>query len=445
MLKRIIWVAVLAVVGFGLWVLVQPRPVTVDVAAVATGPIRSFVEEEGMTRVVDRYVVSMPVAGRLGRIDLHEGDTVAKGAKVAEIDPVPLRSRVEETEARIRAVRQRIEGAKRKRPKQEEIDRAVALEGAAEEALAVARSELQDAEAELTRAARVLERVRKLIESGSATQSELDAAQAAEDQARARVQARKVTLVIRTLQIRAAKLDTEVLRKRGGDFEWEEADYAEQIAALEAGLAPLRQDAERAVVRAPVGGVVLNRFEVSRRVLPAGTPILEIGDLARLEVEADFLSEDVAHMNDEMKAEVFGRALGGRVLPARIQRIHPSAFTKISSLGVEQQRVKVVVDLDAGATTLRDRYRVEVRIVMAERDDAVLVPEGALFRKGGAWHAFRVVGDTAELVEVETGLRNGLVREVKEGLAAGDRVVLHPDNALEEGTKVEAIEGDGES
>ena len=170
-----------------------------------------------------------------------------------------------------------------------------------------------------------------------------------------------------------------------------------------------------------------------------GTPIIEVGDLERLEVEADFLSEDVAHMTVGMKAEIFGRALGDRVVPAKLTHIYPSAFKKISSLGVEQQRVRVVVRPNPGGLDLGDRFRVEIRVILEERADALLLPEGALFRSGGQWQVFRVEGGRARKTAVTTGLRDGRMREVLEGLSAGDAVILHPDPELDDGTRVEAL------
>jgi HlyD family secretion protein len=155
---------------------------------------------------------------------------------------------------------------------------------------------------------------------------------------------------------------------------------------------------------------------------------------------ADFLSEDAAHMREGMLAEIFGRALGDRVIAGKVKRIHPSAFEKISSLGVEQQRVTVVVGFAGGEVPLGDRFRVEVRVVLDERADALLVPEGALFRLGAEWHAFAVEGGRARRRRVETGLRDGRRREVVQGLREGETVVVHPES-IEEGTRVAPLPG----
>lgn len=439
MVKRIVWIAVLALVALGIWAALRPQATAVDAGRVKRGSIREFVEEEGKTRVVERYVVAAPLAGRLLRIGVSEGDRVKKGDLVAEIDPLPLVSKVAETTAEINAFRKRIEGVDKKKPKPEELERARALERVATESLAVSESELDEAKATLERAVQEKQRVEKLIRANAATPSELDSAVAAEAEARARMAARTRLLDVQKSRVSAARLATKLLEARLSDFEWEKKAYLEQIHGLEATLQVLKDDLERTKIVAPTDGTILTLIQESQRVVQAGTTLLEIGDLSELEVEADFLSEDVAHMRVGMKAEVFGRALGGEVLQGSIKRIYPSAFLKISSLGVEQQRVTVVVAIGDSRLRLGDRFRVEVRVVLEEKDDVVLVPEGALFRNAGRWHVFRVDAGKAMLAEVETGLRDGLVREVVRGVAEGDVVVLHPDESLEDGSPVEAI------
>ena len=258
------------------------------------------------------------------------------------------------------------------------------------------------------------------------------------------MRAQEVRIKIAQLAISATQLNRTTIEARLDDFAWEEKAYEQQIQALKASLETLRDDLQRAEITAPTSGVVLRLLQESETVVAPGTPLLEIGDLSKLEVEVDFLSEDAAHMRAGMRAEVYGRALGDRVLAGRVDRIHPSAFEKISSLGVEQQRVYVIVAFDPEDTGLGDRFRVEARVILEERSDVVLVPEGALFRQQDAWHVFVVDGEAVRLRRVETGLRNGRVREALDGLAAGDRVVLHPGDALEEGTRVKVLEEVGD-
>lgn len=440
MLKRILWIGIPLLLLGGLYVLAQARPVPVDVAVIGRGSIRSFVEEEGRTRVLDRYVVSTPVSGRLYRVDWKEGNAVEKGQVLARVDPLALESAVAEVEAEIRAMRQRRAGVATKTPKAEEIERAKVLETQATESLEVAVRELERAKVNWGRFQKDLVRAKQLAEEELIPVAELDAAVAAEQAAHEQVRAQEVRIKIARLAISATQLNRTTLEARLHDFEWEELAYEQQIQALEASLGKLRDDLQRTEIAAPTAGTVLRVLQESEMVVQAGTPLLEIGDLSKLEVEVDYLSEDSAHMRVGMQAEVFGRALGDRILNGTIDRIHPSAFEKISSLGVEQQRVYVIIGFDPADTGLGDRYRVEARVILEEKDDVVLVPEGALFREAGAWSVFVLEGEVVVPRQVETGLRNGRVREVLGGLAVDDRVVLHPGDALASGTKVMVLE-----
>ncbi len=439
MLKPSLWILVLLCLGAAIVWLSRTRAVPADVVAVVRGPIQSFVEEEGKTRVVDRYVVSAPVAGKLLRLEVAEGDPVERGQVIGQIDPLPVRALVEETRARMGALRERMQGVATKRPKPEEFSRAAIQVEQATEALAVAENDLQRAQVALEKAERDLERSRSLARQQRVPIAELDAVESEARLARERLEGEEVRLKIADLAIGGAKLQRAILEARMHDYDWEEKDYEQQIHALEAALEKLRDDLRNTDIRAPVDGTVLRRLRESEQVVQAGTAILEVGDLGALEVEADFLSEDAAHMRKDMQAEVYGRSLGDLVLPARIKKIYPSAFTKISSLGVEQQRVKVILGIDPEGTGLRDLYRVEVRIVLDARDDVVLVEEGALFRHAGAWAVFVVEEGRARLRSVVVGLRDGKRREVLGGLSERDVVLLHPDDTIQEGTRIQPL------
>jgi HlyD family secretion protein len=437
--KRWLWIAIVVAAVVALWAWAATRPVPVDTAKIARGPIRRTVEEEGRTRVVERYVVSASVAGRLLRVGLEEGDAVEPGQLLAEIDPLPLESRVEETEAGVRALRSRIAGVRTKKPKPEEIQRARLLEKTATEAVEEAEREVKRLEADHARLEKDLERSTALARDRRIDAAALDAARSAETQAREAVRAQEVRVRIRRLAVSVAELNRSILEARLHDYDWEEKEYGERIGGLEASLKALKDDLARARILAPARGVVLKLYQESEQTVAAGTPVVEVGDLNVLEVEADFLSEDVAHMRPGMGAEVFGRALGDVVLPAKVKRIHPSAFKKISSLGVEQQRVRVILAFDAEGSGLGDLYRVEVRVILDERDDALLVPEGALFQVDDRWHAFVVADGRAHLRAVETGLRDRRFREVLGGLEQGDVVVLHPEDAVADGARVKPL------
>lgn len=433
------WIVLLAAGTVGAWWLSRPTPVHVDVATVVRGPARASVEEEGRTRVIDRFVVSATVTGRLLRVELEEGDPVEKDVPVALIDPLPLQSRVDEIEAQIRAIEQRIDGVGTKKPKPEELEKARVLEQTASESLTVAERGLTELQVILDQAEKDLERLRELRRKERISAAELENADTAARQARARVLAQQDRLRIRRLAISVAKLEYAVLQARRSDFDWEEKVYREQVEGLKATLRSITADLKRTQIAAPVSGTVLTVHRKSEQVVQAGAPILEVADLDRLEVEAEFLSEDAAHMREGMVAEVFGRALGERVIVGVVQKIEPRAFEKVSSLGVEQQRVNVIVEFDAKGLGLGDGFRVEVRVILDRHENALLVPEGALFRERGSWHVFRVEDGKAVRTAVETGIQDGRSREILSGLQEGAVVIVHPGDAVENGRRVESL------
>jgi len=417
----------------------RDRAVEVDTARVRRSSVRDHVEEDARTRVIERYILSSPVGGRLLRVLVREGEAVEAGDVLARIDPLALRSRVEQTRARMRDLAEQAKGIDRKRPKEGELARARLLESVAEEALVVAQSEHAEARAELTKAENDAKRDRRLRESGSITPGELDDIELALTRAQEAEAARARGILIRKLQVRVARLGCEILAETCKDFDWEEQACRERIKAVEAELTVLEDDLGRVEIRAPIAGVVLRRHRESETVVAAGVPVIEIGDIRRLEVEADVLSESAARMHIGQDVEVFGRALGEREIAGKITRIHLGAFKKISSLGVEQQRVTIVAGFDPGEVVLGDGYRVDIRVIFDERRDVLIVPEGALFRRGGRWSVFKVDDGRIRLTKVKTGLGDGhgRVREILEGLAANDEVVLHPDNSLTDGARAE--------
>ena len=376
--------AILALAGL-VWFLFRPEPVAVETGSVDRGRLRVAVEAEGRTRARDREVVSAPVTGRCTPVDLDEGDSVSVGTVVARLRPVPLdpRSRVE-AEARLSAA---LEARKE----------AEARAGQAGEALEEARRDLQ--------------RMEKLADSGSISRERLE---------QARTAARTAELELEAAEFRARAAEFEVQRAR---------------AALQA-ADPERGDGTTAVsITSPVRGQVLRTFEECERVLAAGEPIIEVGDPSSLEVVVDVLSTDAVSIRrgDLMLVHGWG---GGDTLVARVRTVEPSAFTEVSPLGIQEQRVNVVGDLPDPPERLGDRYRVEVSVVTWEGEDVLRVPSGALFRGGGGWAVFVVEGKRVRLRPVEIGHRNPFHAQVAAGLEAGETVILHPDDRLEEGTRV---------
>jgi HlyD family secretion protein len=379
----------LLLVGALLAVAFWPATVVVDVTVATRGPLVVTVDEEGQTRVKDRFVISTPVSGRVLRIDLEPGDAVKRGDVVANVRaeaPSLLDARTRaETEAVVEAARA---------------------------ALGRSRAEEQRAKATLAQAERELGRVRELAAEELATAREVDGAQAEVDVA-------SEALKAAAFAVRAS---------------------SSELQRAEARLVSNAPDTAGVVtVTAPADGVVLRRIRESESVVPAGEPLLEIGDPEALEVVSDLLTTDAVRVQPGARATV--EQWGGEpVLDATVRRIEPSGFTKISALGVEEQRVNVILDFADPASAwsaLGDAYRVEVRIVVWEAADIVKVPTGALFRQGEDWAVYVVEGDRANATVVEVGHQTGREAEIISGVSEGQPVILHPGDTLSDGVSVE--------
>lgn len=375
-------------ITWGFW----PRPVLIESGEVARRPLRITVEEEARTRVIDRYVLYAPVAGYLRRIELDVGDPVSVGASLAVLDP--LRPTVLDPRTRAEAE---------------------ARVAAARAALRRAESTRQQAEAEAELAAEEFQRREELLARQLISRSEFD-------QARSRMRAMAALRAATSSAVEVARFDLEGAK-----------------AALQYSAAAEGDEAiETVPVRSPVDGRILKVLQESAGVVAAGQPLLEVGDPRRLEVEVEVLSRDAVRIAPGGRV-LFERWGGADILEGVVRAVEPSGFTKISALGVEEQRVLVIVDLSSPPETwagLGDGYRVEAKFIVWEREDALTVPASALFRRDDGWAVFVVEGERARLRPVKLGPGSGLLTEVIEGLSPGDVVVVHPDDALDDGVRV---------
>ncbi|HET9822066.1 MAG TPA: HlyD family efflux transporter periplasmic adaptor subunit [Burkholderiaceae bacterium] len=387
-----------ALVLLAVWAF-MPRPIAVDVARAAVGPFETTIDEDARTRLAERYVVTAPLTGRLLRPTLREGDAVAAGAVVATLRPVlsPL-------------LDERTLGEQRARL------------GAAEAALAQARSRIGTAQVALERARTEQRRTEQLAQQGF---------------------------------VAPTKIDGDRLAAEAAQKDLDTAAAGEHIARHELALARAALGAVRAgqtefALRAPVAGRVLKVHQTSETTVATGTPLVDIGDTARLEVIAELLTADAlqAQPGRAVRIERWG---GPVVLDGRVRRVEPAAFTKVSALGVEEQRVNVLIDLvnpPAQWQGLGDGWRVGVRIVTRSEAAVLQVPVSAVFPRPGAvppgaaaTHAvFRIEDGRARLRPVQLVARNGHAAWIAEGLAAGDAVIVYPPPAVADGARVRARE-----
>jgi HlyD family secretion protein len=391
MRKRIIWILVLAGVIGLVGAAMRPHPMKVDVATVSKGPLKVTIDEEARTQVKRRYTVSAPLAGKLLRVELKAGDRVDEGTVLARLVPAdaPLldpRARAEQ-EARLHA---------------------------SEAAVAQADANVTRARVADTSAREDLQRKQKLGQGGAISPRELD--MAGSDAA------------TRTQELASAEFGAKVAAHQ----------LAEARAALQRGRSGRVDEFE---ILAPAPGRVLRVLRESEGVVTAGTNLIEVGDPGVLEVVADLLTVEAVRVRPGMPAFIDHWG-GARALEAKVRSIDPSGFTKVSALGVEEQRVKVTLDpvgSPADWQALGDGYRVEVHVVVWEAPAVLRVPTAALFRRGDAWFAFAVDGNKVVARRLDIGEQSEDLAELRGGLKDGDRVVLRPGEALRDGVRVEAV------
>ena len=389
--RGLIAVAVLAVVGLIVvaWI---PNPVEVEVATVARGPLVVTVNEDGRTRVKDRYLVSAPITGNLARLDLEAGDTIEEGQILARLVPLPPPLLDSRTRAEAKA----------------RVDSAVAARRQAQAAVNRARFQRDFAKQESERALAV-------VKQGGLARSDADRA-------------------VSTYHGSEEDL-------RSAEFGGRVADH--QLTLAQTALMQLTgkaEEGEQLDIISPVAGQILKVFQESEGVAPGGTAIVEVGDPAALEVVVDVLSQDATRIPAGAKTTI-ERWGGKNSLLGHVRVVEPSAFTKLSALGVEEQRVNVIIDMDDDRelwSNLGDGYRVEARISVWEGEDVLKVPASAVFRSDEAWATFVVEEGTAVVRTVELGETNGLETEVLSGLEEGDAVIAYPSDSVRDGVSVKA-------
>ena len=402
-------VAALAILAWGF----VPAPVEVDLGRIGRGSLAVTVDHEGKTRVKDRFVISSPLAGRLLRIGRHADRQDGSDATLRAGDRV-------EKDKTLLAV---IEPADPALLDARAHSQAQARRSAAEEGLNKAAADLERAQSLHKQAERQVERDQRSYRRQGVSQEDLEKAEFGERAAAA--------------ALRSAEFAHGVAR-----FELKQAEAALLQTRVpspgEAPVGPIRFE-----ILAPIDGMVLHVYQESATIVTPGTRLLELGDPTNLECEVDVLSIDAVriHKGQRVIVEHWG---GARPLEGRVRVREPSGFTKVSALGVEEQRVNIIIDLSdppSARPTLGDSYRIEARIVIWESADVVKVPAGALFRRGGQWAVFRVEEGRAVARTVTIGHDNGLEAEVLSGLADGDRIILHPTDRVADGVAVRERSG----
>lgn len=392
----------MAVLGGLLWLALRSPAQLASTAPVTRGPLEVSFQEEGKTRIKQRYVITAPVAGTVRRISLQAGDAVQAGQILAELEPSA--SSLLDPRARSQA--------------QADVRSAEALLAAARKRSAAAQASQQLAQADWQRA-------QALQPSGAIAKQELD-------QARSRHAAAQAELGVARADEQAAAARLTAARALLAD---------EGRAAAGASAASAGSDSGKVLaITAPVAGRIIQRPIESATPVPVGHTLMEIGDPTQLEVEVEVLSSDAVRLGPGMPARIM-RWGGEGTLQARVARVEPGGFTKASALGVEEQRTRVILDLLSPHeqwAALGDGYRVEVEFILQQAKDVLQVPSHALFRLGEGWAVYRLENERAHRTPVQIGLRSATATEIKDGLQADQTVIIQPDERISDGTRIQA-------
>ena len=419
--------------------------IPVDTAEVTAGPIRQFVDERAITRLPETFLITMPIDGRIEPIAIVEGTPVKQDQTVARIVAEDLQLSVDHATAAVERLEASIH----------ETEDTTVEETAYEQTIKFVESMTATVEVALSRVAAGRDKYAYAekdfgrivgLGPGARTQDQMDQADLRKKQA---AHALQEDMLVHAGMV-AMKAATNLMPTMVRQFISRKTDRTAKVlekqkAEAQVRLEQVQQDQRRGTMTSPVDGVVLERFVSNERFLAAGTKLLEIGRLEDLQIETDVLSLDVGNAKVGSKVRIYGPAIGAEPAYGTVANKFPSGFTKISSLGVEQQRVKVIIDFDEGELQrLRQQqrnlgvgYRVRVQITTAEKPEALIVPRSALFRgTNGDWQVYAVVGSRAQIRSVEAGLINDEAVEITKGLQAGQRVVVAPQSNLTDGARV---------
>jgi HlyD family secretion protein len=369
----------------------QPEPVLSETTTIRKGTLSKTISEEGHTRVINRYVIFSPVAGYLRRVEYNIGDTAKLGDALIEIEPLPSDvldpRRQAEAKARV---------------------------AAAESALKAARENAKAMEADADYARTEFERKSQLKLTQAISGEELQQA--------------KTSLQRSEAQLRSARFTVKI-----AEHELEAANTLLQFS----GSTKSQPGAQHLTLKAPVNGAILEILRKSEGVIAAGEPILEIGNAHDLEVVVEVLSEDAVNIKPETRVEL--KRWGGTTLQAQVKRVEPVAFTEVSALGVEEQRVRVIVDILSPPESwedLGDGYRVDAEFVLWQQEDTLIIPEAAIIKEGKNTFTYKVENNKAEYTPIKAGRSNGLEAELTEGLENGAEVIVYPGNQVADNTSI---------
>lgn len=408
----------------------------VDVIGPQRGEIAESFAEPARTRLARTHPVTMPVNGRIGRVMLEPGDTVSAGQALVELDLVPFQTAVEEGRAHVRELEARLAVSRYNRLEMTALEETEIAVEAAEDALRAADAQVEAQRARSDRAGKELTRMERLAAEQVVPLTTLDDARLDAETALIGLRTQEFDRAVTKALAVITKLGPRAVNEYVARKALERAVIEHGLAQAHAALQRAEHDLALAAVLSPIDGVVLERYEDGDVALPAGRPLLLLGDMAKLEVVADVLTQDAMRLVPGATVSLQA-ARGQMPIDGKVKRIEPAGFTKLSSLGVEQQRVRVIVALDERPDGLGVGYRLQARFYTGRKTGVLMVPRFSVLQApDGAFYVLKVAGGRLVKAPVTLGLRSDLEMEVLSGLSETDVVVATPDSTTKPGTKV---------
>jgi len=436
LLRKAIWPIILALAAGGIYAYTTSKRTEVETAGVVRGRIERYVTEEARTQLHAVRVISAPIAGIAARMALEPGDTLEEGQLITTIEDTELREELKSAYAKIKEIQGRLDGIGVELPKPSQIEAAQKRVENAGLLAEMAEVERQAAEQDRDYARRELDRFEQLRKEGAVSEETYDRLQHERVLAEKKLARQSTAVNVAQMQKRIAELQKQVLLESMGDTEHLKSVYGAQIEQVRAELNVLQDRIQKTRIASPFCGVVLEKYVDSRGFIAAGAPLMKIGATDSIEIRADILSDEIRLVSVGQKVLLEGEALGGMGGIGRVKKIYPSGFTKISSLGVRQQRVTVLIGFDNSELNLRPGVELDVKIVVEAKDNAVVVPAASVFATASGMAVFKVVGGRARLAAVQTGLSGEGSLEVSSGLEVGDVVIVRPPKDLSDGDRV---------
>ena len=423
-------------VGTSLWLGGCGESISVETVRPRKGEIEELFSEPAKTRLETTYLITMPIAGEIGRIEFEPGDSVEAGQELARYDLTPFQQEVEEARALVNELEAEIALSDYNKLEETAKIETIAMISSMQETLKAAQAQVDAEKRRSERSAKELDRIQKLATERSVSQSQLDDAQLNAETTL--IELRKQEFLYTALKAiqTAVELGPRFVDEYLGRKQLQRSVLGHKLAQAQARLARAEHDSARAAIRSPIRGVVLERYELGDRYLPAGQQLLLLGDLNQLEVIADVLTQDALRL--QAGSPVFLEpATGFEPIPGIVTRIEPAGFTKLSSLGVEQQRVNVIVSFQGPHENLGVGYQLQARFVTGSSKDALIIPRSCVMQDvDQRYYVMAIEQNRVKKKWIALGLKSDLEMEIQEGLTEEDTLVLHPDATLRDGMRV---------